>query len=101
MAKVTSKLQVTIPKAIADAHGIEPGAELAFESAGDVIRVRPLLRRPADPTQTVRARLLGFDQATRRQVERDRRLRREHPELFKGAERGWRRQDLYTRGLPR
>lgn len=99
MAKVTSKLQVTIPKAIADAHGIEPGAELAFESAGDVIRVHPVRRRRAVPANTTRARMAAFDEATRRQLERDRQLRHEQPELFEASDRGWRREDLYDRGV--
>ncbi|MFN9367376.1 MAG: AbrB/MazE/SpoVT family DNA-binding domain-containing protein [Planctomycetia bacterium] len=34
MAKVTSKLQVTIPKAIADAYGIRPGASLDWVPPG-------------------------------------------------------------------
>jgi AbrB family looped-hinge helix DNA binding protein len=101
VAKVTSKLQVTIPKAIADAHGIEPGTELVFESADDVIRVVPKRRRRADRADNTRARLDGFDQGTRRQVERDRLLRATRPELFEGGDRGWRREELYQRGLPR
>jgi AbrB family looped-hinge helix DNA binding protein len=101
MAKVTSKLQVTIPKAIANAHGIEPGAEIDFESAGDVIRVRPKRRRQADAKTTLRARVSAFDQATQRQVERDRRLHAEQPELFTTSDRGWQREELYDRGLPR
>ena len=35
MSRVTSKLQVTIPKAVADRYGIAPGVEIAFEPAGD------------------------------------------------------------------
>ena len=101
MAKVTSKLQVTIPKAIAAAHGIEPGAEIEFESAGDVIRVRPKPRKRAAMPDSARARLAAFDEATQRQVARDDRLRRDHPLLFDTAERGWRRGDLYDRGVPR
>jgi len=41
MAKVTSKLQLTVPKAIADRYGIKPGDELEWIPAGDVIRVVP------------------------------------------------------------
>ena len=97
---MTSKLQVTIPKAIADAHGIKPGADLVFESAGDVIRIRPIRRR-AEPANKLGARVAAFDDATRRQAERDRRLRKERPELFEDVARGWRREDLYDRGVPR
>ena len=42
MSKVTSKLQVTLPKAIAQAHGIRPGDEIEWASAGETIRVQPL-----------------------------------------------------------
>ena len=31
MSKVTSKLQVTLPKAIAQAHGIRPGDEIEWD----------------------------------------------------------------------
>jgi AbrB family looped-hinge helix DNA binding protein len=102
MSKVTSKLQVTIPKAIADAYGIEPGAELVFEAAGDVLRVRPQAhRRAASPAADLRARLAAFDEGTKRQQARDRKLRNEHPDMFAATARGWRREDLYDRGLPR
>ena len=97
MAKVTSKLQVTIPKAIAQAHGIRPGMELEFESAHDVIRVRTMARAPLD----VAARLHAYDQGTRRQTTRNRAFRKAHPELVEPANRGWRRADLYDRGLAR
>jgi antitoxin component of MazEF toxin-antitoxin module len=93
---------VTIPKAIADAHGIAPGAELEFESAGDVIRVRPKRRRRPVAAESTRAKLATFDEATRRQAERDANLRREQPALFETTDRGWRREDLYgDRGVPR
>ena len=41
MTKVTSKLQVSLPKALADQYGIRPGDDLAWEAAGDIIRVIP------------------------------------------------------------
>jgi AbrB family looped-hinge helix DNA binding protein len=51
MAKVTSKLQLTLPKAIADRHGIRPGDEVAVvEFVAVVSRPlaggEPLLSRP-------------------------------------------------------
>ena len=39
MSKVTSKLQVTLPKAIADRYGVGPGSDVVFEPAGESIRV--------------------------------------------------------------
>ena len=39
MSKVTSKLQVTIPKSVAERHRIRPGDEIRWASAGDGIRI--------------------------------------------------------------
>jgi AbrB family looped-hinge helix DNA binding protein len=90
MSKVTSKLQVTIPKAIADRHGIRPGDEIEWQSAGDTVRiVTDLLPRP----ESVADRLELFDRATERQAERDR-LRT----LPAASTRGWTREELYERG---
>ena len=41
MPKVTSKLQLTVPRAIADQYGIRPGDELQWIAAGEAIRVIP------------------------------------------------------------
>src|SRR5258708_12399932 len=46
MPKVTSKLQLTVPKKIADQYGIRPGDELEWIPAGESIRVE-LMRRKA------------------------------------------------------
>lgn len=89
MAKVTSKLQVTVPKALADRYGIEPGDEIEWEAAGDVIRVVPSPRVGASDLSK-RRRL--FDQATERQRDRERARR---PEA--ASERGWVREELYER----
>jgi bifunctional DNA-binding transcriptional regulator/antitoxin component of YhaV-PrlF toxin-antitoxin module len=69
MAKVTSKLQVTIPKAIADAYGIRPGASLDWVPAGDSIRVTAA--KPESEVDVIRRRLEAFDEATARQALRD------------------------------
>jgi antitoxin component of MazEF toxin-antitoxin module len=90
--KVTSKLQVTVPKALADRYHIEPGDEIGWEAAGDAIRVVPSRRRRMDPA----ARLKLFDQATARQRERE-----AAGPVTRVAERGWTREDLYDRGRPR
>jgi len=104
MAKVTSKLQLTVPKAIADQYSIRPGDNLEWVPAGDSIRVT-LSNSPnrGRHPRTVEERLKLFDQATMRQ-----RAREANPlpvevsgeEALKPheAERGWRREDLYTRG---
>jgi AbrB family looped-hinge helix DNA binding protein len=96
VAKVTSKLQVTVPKAIAVRYGIRPGDEITFREAGDAIRVE-VAGGIAAPRLSLEERLTLFDASTRRQRERDRTRRtRRTPK-----NRGWTREDLYTRGLPR
>ena len=94
MAKVTSKNQVTVPKAIADRYKIRPGDEIDWVAAGDVIRVVPSGKQPAPEDREFKLRL--FDQATQRQ-----RRRRVPREAKQAQERGWTRQDLYERGRSR
>ena len=94
MAKVTSKYQVTVPKAIADEFKIRPGDEIEWVAAGDVIRVIPPGKGPVPEDQESRLRL--FDQATERL--RRRPARRQNK---RSRDRGWRREDLYTRGRSR
>lgn len=92
MSKVTSKLQVTIPKAIAERHGLSPGDEIRFVSAGESIRIE---RSRVSKPLSVSERLRLFDAATRR-------LRRRKWEGKTPADRGWTRAELYEdRGLPR
>lgn len=97
MAKVTSKRQVTLPKAITDRYGIRPGDEITFVAAGDAIRVEPGAGRPERRSRAARLEL--FDAATARQRARQRgagggprRRRRE------ARSRGWTREELYTGG---
>lgn len=89
MSRVTSKLQVTIPKTVADRYGIEPGVEIEFEPAGDVIRVLPPRRAARDPGKRVQR----FDQAVTRQRQRE--AGRDFPAV---TDRGWTREELYGRG---
>ncbi len=96
MSKVTSKLQVTLPKALADQYGIRPGDEIEWEAAGDVIRV---LVPGATPAATDHERRLrNFEAALRRQAEREASAPR--PRSVNG-DRGWTREELYDRGGPR
>ena len=94
MARVTSKRQVTIPKAIADRYGISSGDEIEFLPAGDAIRVQqPAVKpRALDREQ----RLERFDRATERQQARHKAKRTR----ARGG-RGWGREDLYARGSAR
>ncbi|HUE88548.1 MAG TPA: AbrB/MazE/SpoVT family DNA-binding domain-containing protein [Vicinamibacterales bacterium] len=93
MARVTSKLQVTLPKALADQYGIAPGDDIEWEAAGDYIRVTPSASPPALDRE---ARLRIFDQATARQKARDKARA-----AARTGERGWTREELYQRGRPR
>jgi AbrB family looped-hinge helix DNA binding protein len=97
MAKITSKLQVTIPKRIAEQYDLAPGDEIEFVPAGDVIRVVPAGRR-LPPRASPEERLRRFDAATARQRARERgmSLPAKPPKR-----RDWKREDLYTRGKPR
>lgn len=94
MARVTSKLQVTIPKAIAQRYGIEPGSDVEWLPAGEAIRVVPSADRQGEPDRV--RRLEQFDRATERQ--RERQIGKRGTALT--AERGWRRADLYAHGRP-
>jgi len=94
MAKVTSKLQVTVPKAVADRYGIRPGDEIEWLVSGDMIRVIP----PGKKIETMSSaeRLRRFDLATARQRNRDKRAH-----AASARTRGWSREDLYRRGRAR
>ena len=96
MAKVTSKLQVTVPKALAEHYGIRPGDDIRFEESGEVIRVVPA--NAGEPTEglDIEARLGLFDAATARQQTREagRQARR-------SSTRGWTREELYEHGRSR
>lgn len=90
MSKVTSKYQVSIPRALAERIGIRIGDELAWEDAAGTLRAR--VATAAKMRMTLKERLRLFDAATARQADRDRRRR-----LPRGKGRGWKREDLYTR----
>jgi AbrB family looped-hinge helix DNA binding protein len=98
MSKVTSKLQVTIPKAVAEAHGIKPGSEIRFESAGDAIRVTTVreegVKYETSPLDLA-FRLRLFDEATERQKARE---AAQLERVGSNADRGWTREELYQRG---
>ena len=100
MPKVTSKLQLTVPKAIADQYGIRPGDDMQWIPAGEVIRVIPSRRRQKqEQFLTVADRLELFDKATERQRRRTKALRKNGGVPAKAVERGWKREDLYRRGI--
>jgi AbrB family looped-hinge helix DNA binding protein len=86
MSKVTSKNQVSIPKAIAERHAIRPGTELEFVSLGDAIRVTKKTGRKQ--RLSIEDRLKIFDQMWQRIKASPRRAKQP-------KDRGWSREDLY------
>lgn len=100
---MTSKLQLTVPKAIADKYGIRPGDELEWSPAGDGIRVR--LRKGPKLEATAAERLALFDENTRWLNElQSEALRNSKPNRMRitRENRGWTREELYgDRGRPR
>lgn len=94
MAKVTSKLQVTIPKVLAERTGIKPGDDIRWSQSGEGLRISPSESAPVD---TRRLRLELFDAATKRQQRR----RRGRGKAAKRTGRGWMRAELYDRGRSR
>ena len=95
MSKVTSKLQVTVPKAIAEQYRMRPGDEIQWIPAGETISVMPPGRQR--PALDLQARLKLFDAATARQ--RRRGAAGTTPAMT--VRRGWTRDDLYERARPR
>ena len=91
---MTSKLQVTVPKALAERYGIRPGDDIRFEEAGEIMRVVPANAGVPREGLDVEARLRLFDAATERQRKRERRRR-----VSRTSTRGWTREELYERGL--
>lgn len=104
MSKVTSKLQLTLPKAIADRYGIHPGDEVEWIPAGDSIRVE--VARPKTKNHqelTVREKLSLFDSNTKwldeLQSEQLRKAKTKRTRTTRES-RGWTREELYgDRGL--
>jgi AbrB family looped-hinge helix DNA binding protein len=109
MPKVTSKLQLTVPKKIADQYGIRPGDELEWIPAGESIRVE-LARRKAKAGHelTVEENLALFDanmaRADRLQAEelKEAKEAKEKGTSTTRENRGWTREEIYEdRGYPR
>lgn len=109
---MTSKLQVTLPKAIADRYGVVPGSDVVFEPAGDSIRVL-VAREPGLTPATalsVADKQALFEAASLRQAVRNRRHRQAQAAAgrkagsgkgAKSVSRGWTREELYDRDRSR
>ncbi len=91
MSKITGKFQITLPKRLVDQYGIEVGDEVELTAAGEAIALVPA--RTIGPSTSPEQRAHLFDLATRRQRARE----RTRP-LPPARRRGWKREDLYTRG---
>ena len=106
MPKVTSKLQLTVPKRIADQYGIRPGDELDWIPAGESIRVELVSRRAgASHELTVEERLELFDANTKwldeLQAQQLAEARTKGTRVTR-ENRGWTREEIYEdRGFPR
>lgn len=78
MPSVTSKGQVTIPKAVREAMGIRPGDEVVFEKTSDGYVIRkdaPTTKEGTDPFEKYR----GMADSEATMPERMRRLRGDYP----------------------
>jgi AbrB family looped-hinge helix DNA binding protein len=95
MTRVTGKFQITLPKRLVDAFGIRVGDEVDLIASGEAISIVPA--GAARPRLSPEERLRLFDEGTRRQRERK-------PLSTSDAsddDRGWSRDDLYSRARPR
>jgi AbrB family looped-hinge helix DNA binding protein len=92
MSKVTSKLQVTIPKAIAERYRISPGQEIEWLQAGEAIRVVPQGASARIPDTRRRVEL--YDLASARQRAR---VAARTVGAGESDGRGWTRDDLHER----
>lgn len=95
MTRVTGKFQITLPKRLVDSYGIRVGDEVEIVAAGESIAIIPT--RTLAPVLSERERLRHFDHATARQQERQQGGQRRNP----ATDRGWGREEIYTRGRTR
>lgn len=103
MAKVTSKLQLTVPKKIADQYGIRPGDELEWIPAGEVIRVELVRRKAKAGHELTTSEKLALFDANMARVDK---LQAKELSAAKRKgtreDRNWTREDLYEdRGFSR
>ena len=95
MPKVTSKFRVAIPKTLAVQYGIQPGDEIAWQAAGDAIRMVP--KAAPSKLRPVEERLALFRAMLKRQSAREAAGRGRGV----ARERGWTREELNDRGRDR
>jgi AbrB family looped-hinge helix DNA binding protein len=106
MPKVTSKLQLTVPKKIADHYGIRPGDELEWIPAGESIRVELVRRKAKAGHELSTAERLALFDANTKWLDELQAGQLKHAKA-KGTRstretRGWTREELYEdRGFRR
>lgn len=86
MSKITSKYQVSIPKALAERLRLRPGDEIGWSVVGGELRITADRAKAPLPLEE---RLRMFDASVKRQQVRNRAYR--GPQTI----RGWSRDDLY------
>lgn len=91
MARLTSKYQLTLPRAIAQRIGLKPGDEIDCEAAGDMVRVKPKVMSRTEGF-SITDRLVLFDLAS----ERVRHREHSGPATRENV-RDWTRDELYER----
>jgi AbrB family looped-hinge helix DNA binding protein len=94
MAKVTSRLQVTIPRELAERNGIEPGDEVEVVESEGALRIVPAKTTPLALEQRVNS----FRASMERQRERQKLM---PPPTDPPPPRGWTREELYDRDRDR
>ena len=93
MTRVTGKFQITLPKKLVDAYGINIGDEVELVASGEVIAIVPA--GASKPRLSLEERLRLFDEATHRHSARER------LPSSTSEDRGWTRDELYDRGRTR
>lgn len=98
MAKVTSKLQITLPKALATQYGIAPGDEIEFSAAGHGIRLTP--KKAPQPQLSHAERLRIWEHAKQAMEAHWQRVGcppAPQADASGNTDRGWTRDELYDR----
>ncbi len=101
---MTSKLQLTVPKVIADQYGIRPGDELKWIPAGDSIRVELVGGKVKTAAELTTEEKLGLFDASTKRVDKlhAEALRKNKGKRITLENRGWTREELYGDcGFPR
>lgn len=94
MTTITGKFQITLPRRLVDAYGLQVGDEVELVASGEAIAIVPA--RAMRATLSPEERLRLFDEATAR-IER----RAAQKRLPASRDRGWTRGELYEARLGR